>query len=149
MQIDGGCLCGAITYAAKIDPARVIICHCSDCQINSATAFRYGALVRREDFQLLTGAPRTYLKTAESGMQRVLAFCSDCGTSLYGGDAVEPQFYSLRLGTCRQRAALVPRLQIWRRSALPWVTEIASIPSFEAQPNVADLVADAGSSISA
>jgi len=43
MKIDGGCLCGHITYEAEIDPAQVSICHCTDCQTLSGSAFRIGA----------------------------------------------------------------------------------------------------------
>ena len=39
MKIDGGCLCRHITYQAEVDPDKVAICHCTDCQTNSGTAF--------------------------------------------------------------------------------------------------------------
>ena len=137
MRIDGACHCGSIRYEAEIDPEAVIICHCTDCQTNSATAFRYGVLVAAADFKLLTGTPKRYLKTAESGRQRALAFCGDCGTSLYGCDATDaPSMFSLRLGTARQRTELKPRRQIWHRSALPWLAEIAAMPAVDTQPNL-------------
>ncbi len=135
MKIDGGCHCGHIRYEAEIDPDGVMICHCTDCQTNSATAFRYGVLVKTADFRMTGGEPKRYLKTAESGSRRALAFCPECGTSLYGCDADNPQVYSLRLGTARQRDALVPRLQIWARSAVAWLPEIAAMPSFDTQPH--------------
>jgi len=31
MRVDGGCLCGQVSYEAEVDPARVAICHCTDC----------------------------------------------------------------------------------------------------------------------
>ena len=40
MKIDGGCHCGYITYSAEIDPEDVGICHCTDCQTLTGTAFR-------------------------------------------------------------------------------------------------------------
>jgi hypothetical protein len=39
MKIDGACHCGSITYAAEIDPQTVAICHCTDCQTLSGSAF--------------------------------------------------------------------------------------------------------------
>ena len=137
MRIDGACHCGNISYEAEIDPEAVIICHCTDCQTNSATAFRYGVLVAAADFKLLTGTPKRYLKTAESGRQRALAFCGDCGTSLYGCDATDaPPMFSLRLGTARQRTELKPRRKIWHRSAVPELAEIAAMPAVDTQPNL-------------
>jgi len=32
MRIDGQCHCGLISYEAEIDPEKVMICHCTDCQ---------------------------------------------------------------------------------------------------------------------
>jgi hypothetical protein len=32
MKIDGRCHGGYITYEADIDPEKILICHCADCQ---------------------------------------------------------------------------------------------------------------------
>jgi Glutathione-dependent formaldehyde-activating enzyme len=40
MKVTGGCHCGQITYEAEIDPATVRVCHCTDCQKLTGTAFR-------------------------------------------------------------------------------------------------------------
>lgn len=147
MDIDGACLCGAIRYEATIDPSQVRICHCTQCQVQSATSFRVGVLVPKEHFRLLSGEPKVYVKTAESGRPRALAFCAECGTSLYGTSPTDPQQYSLRLGTARQRAQLVPTVQIWAGEAMPWLSTIASIPRVERQsgrPTVPDPPARSG-----
>src|SRR5271168_1589424 len=39
--------------------------------------------------------------------------------------------YTLRAGIVTQRAAFSPRRQIWRRSALEWVEELAKVPASE------------------
>lgn len=134
MEIDGGCLCGHITYTAIIDPAKVAVCHCTDCQVNSASAFRFGVVVRAEDFRLLSGTLKVWVKTAESGNPRALSFCPECGTSIHGGDVGESAMLSLRLGTARQRHDLPPKAQIWCRSALGWVGSLGSLRRFETQP---------------
>jgi hypothetical protein len=135
VKIDGACLCGEISYEAEIDPAKVIICHCIDCQRNSASAFRWGTMVTREQFKLLKGKPKIFIKTAESGNKRTLAFCGTCGTSLYGAAAENAEVYSLRLGTATQARELRPSLQIWRRSALDWVDGLSTISAVSKQPN--------------
>ena len=40
MKIDGSCHCGAIRYEAEVDPGDVSICHCTDCQKLTGSAFR-------------------------------------------------------------------------------------------------------------
>ncbi len=134
MKIDGACHCGAITYEAEIDPEKVAICHCTDCQVLSGTAFRMVVPVRDENFQLKSGELKIYIKTAESGNQREQTFCPDCGTPFYAtsvGDG--PRVFNLRTGSIRQRKQLVPKRQVWIRSAHDWLGGIGEMPSLEKQ----------------
>ena len=129
MHVDGTCHCGYITYAAEIDPAKVIICHCKDCQVLSSSAFRMVVLAEYGSFRLLSGEPTIYIKTADSGRKRAHAFCPKCGTQMYATPPVaNPEHYGLRVGSIRQRAQLRPSRQLWCRSAFDWVNDIASLP---------------------
>ena len=133
MHVDGGCHCGDIRYEARIDPTKVIICHCTDCQVLSSSAFRMVVMAEPGSFQLLSGAPTVYIKTADSGRKRAHAFCPRCGTQLYAtppGDNPE-RHYGLRVGSIHQRAALRPSRQLWCKSAFEWVEAIASVPRSE------------------
>ena len=127
MKIEGNCHCGLIGYEAEIDPAKVGICHCTDCQILTGSAFSTFVQVPKESFRLTRGAPKVYVKTAESGNRRAQAFCAECGSRLYASAETDPPFFNLRVGTIRQRAELRPRIQLWCRSALPWVSELATV----------------------
>jgi hypothetical protein len=136
MKVDGGCLCGQVTYEAEIDPERVAICHCTQCQTHSATAFGVVAPIVDGKFTLLTGTLKTYVKTADSGNRREQGFCPECGTRIYARSADGgPGLFGLRVGTINQRADLTPKVQIWHRSALPWVGDLGDIPTLETQPN--------------
>jgi len=133
MRVDGACHCGAITVAGEADPQSTTICHCTDCQTGTGSAFRVSVPVAGATFQM-TGQPTTYLKTtADSGNRRLQAFCPTCGSPIYStspGDGVRPS-YVVRVGILRQRDRLVPKRQIWCRSALPWVGELAAVPNSE------------------
>jgi hypothetical protein len=132
MKIDGGCHCGYITYEAEADPERASICHCTDCQHLTGTAFRTSVPAAEGSFLLLSGEPTIYLKTAESGRQRVQAFCPRCGSPIYAtapGDGAK--VYNIRVGTTRQGDQLVPKRQIWCRSQQEWLGTVPSLPSFE------------------
>lgn len=130
MKIDGGCHCGALRYEAEIDPDGVTVCHCTDCQSMSGTAFRTVVRVAEEDFTMLGGEPKTYVKTAESGAKREMAFCENCGAQIYGTNAGDgPKIFGLRVGTIRQSRQLPPKRQIWSQSAQPWLSEIDALPA--------------------
>lgn len=122
MKIDGSCHCGAIAFEAEIDPERVGICHCTDCQKLSGSAFRVTALCQKNRFRLVRGRPRAYVKTADSGNARIQAFCDACGSPIYTTSADTPcRTIGIRLGVINQRSALKPTRQFWHRSALPWL----------------------------
>lgn len=133
MKIDGGCHCGKIAFEAEVDPNSAVICHCTDCQTLSGSAYRASIPAAASGFRLLKGTPRIYIKTAESGNKRAHGFCGDCGAAIYATAPVDPKFYTLRLGTIKQRAELRPTRQIWHRSALPWSADLSSIKSVERQ----------------
>src|SRR5438034_7517168 len=110
MKIDGRCHCGYVTYEAEIDPENVLICHCTDCQTLSGSAFRTVALTREDAFKLLSGKPKVYIKTSESGAKRQQSFCPECGTPIYSAAVADgPKVYGVRVGTVRQRDKLVPK----------------------------------------
>jgi hypothetical protein len=133
MKVEGRCHCGQITFEADIDPEGVRICHCTDCQTLSGSAYRVNVQAPAESFVLLSGQPKIYIKTAESGNKRAHAFCANCGTPIYAAAPHDTQTYGLRVGTLKERAVLQPRRQIWFRSALPWASDIRDVDQIQRQ----------------
>jgi hypothetical protein len=136
MKIDGACHCGHIRIEGDADPDTTTICHCTDCQAGSGSAFRVSVPVPGATFKM-TGEPTTYLKTtSDTGNPRLQAFCPRCGSPIYStspGEGTQPS-YMVRVGILRQRAAFVPKQQIWFRSAMPWAAiGLAPIAKHERQ----------------
>jgi hypothetical protein len=135
MKIDGGCSCGAIKIEGEADPEKTQVCHCTDCQTSTGTAFRVSILVPGTTFKM-TGQPNYYLKTtADSGKPRLQAFCGSCASPIYSttpGEGVQPS-YMVRVGILRQRDQLLPRRQNWFRSARSWVLKLDAVPKNEKQ----------------
>ncbi|HXQ83633.1 MAG TPA: GFA family protein [Xanthobacteraceae bacterium] len=135
MKIDGACACGAIKIEGEADPERTQICHCTDCQTSTGTAFRVSIPVPGATFKI-SGQPTIYVKTtADSGKPRAQAFCGRCGSPIYSTTLGEGQqaSYTVRVGILRQRDQLAPRRQQWWRSARPWVTTLDAMPKIEKQ----------------
>lgn len=106
MHVDGRCLCGGLQYEAEVDPA--------------------------SGFRFIRGEPKTFVKVADSGNRRVLAFCPTCGTSINSRlEDGKEGYFGLRIGSLRQRDQLLPRTQCWRRSAQRWVDRIKELPASE------------------
>lgn len=127
MHIDGACHCGAISFTAEIDPSRVMVCHCSDCQVLSGAPLRAVVAAPIGSF-VLRGEPKRYIKVAQSGNRRAQVFCPECGTPLFATAPENATSVIIRLGCVTQRAELKPAVQIWQHSAQPWLAELASLP---------------------
>ena len=128
MKVHGACHCGAIGLEAEVDPERVTICHCTDCQSLTGTAYRVSVPAPADSFRLTRGRPKIYVKVGDSGNRRVQAFCADCGSPLYAYAVDNPATYGLRVGGLAQRSELAPKRQIWCRSALDWANDLSGLP---------------------
>jgi hypothetical protein len=134
MKVQGQCHCGHISFEAEIDPLAVRICHCTDCQNITGSAYRVTVMTPAARFKLTSGQPSIYIKTtADSGNKRAHAFCPQCGTPIYAAAPHDPPSYTLRVGTLKQRAELPPVQQNWFRSAMPWAADLRGIPHVERQ----------------
>jgi hypothetical protein len=132
MKVEGGCHCGAIAFEAEVDPEAARICHCTDCQIMTGSAFRVNVPTPATTFKLIHGTPKVYIKVAESGNRRAHAFCGDCGAPIYAAAPENTTSYSLRVGTLRQRAAIAkPRQQYFCSSAISWSMDLEDIAKSE------------------
>jgi hypothetical protein len=133
MEVHGSCHCGAVRYEATVDPQRTAICHCTDCQRLTGSAYRVSVPADEGSLRLISGQPAIYVKLGDSGAKRAQAFCANCGSPLYTYDADRPRVYGLRVGCIAEREALVPRKQKWCRSALRWTESLAGIERREAE----------------
>lgn len=105
-----------------------MLCHCTDCQVMSGSAFRTVVMAPFDTFAI-RGKAKGYVKVAQSGNRRAQYFCPECGTPLYGADPENPTSVSIRLGCVKERARLKPAVQIWHHSAMPWLSGLPSVPA--------------------
>ncbi|WP_320200851.1 GFA family protein [Agrobacterium sp. rho-13.3] len=132
MHITGQCHCGHVTFEADANPDRVGICHCTDCQRLTGSPFRVTVMVERSALKLGDNQPKVYRKTADNGRGRKQHFCPQCGSPLFtSGEGDDANEWGIRWGSINERDALVPKAQIWTRSAVDWVSDIERLPGYE------------------
>jgi hypothetical protein len=127
MQVHGSCHCKSIQYEAAVAPERTAICHCTDCQKLTGSAYRVTVPAVEGSFRLMGGQPSIYVKVGDAGTRRAQAFCPNCGSPLYTYDADHPKDHGLRVGCIEERELLIPRKQKWCRSALGWTASLAAM----------------------
>jgi hypothetical protein len=94
-------------------------CHCSRCRKHSGTFGGTQARVPREGFRLLEGEELIQVyRPAEDAA--VKAFCSVCGSSLFGARWPEGEEISIRLGALDGGPGIRPQCHSFVGSKAPW-----------------------------
>jgi hypothetical protein len=116
--ITGGCLCGAVRYEIRGPFLRASHCHCSRCRRHSGSAVLTQGRVTREDFRLVSGAAQVRVWRPESGA--VKAFCTACGSSLFGASWPDGDEISVRLGSVDGDPGIRPQFHTFVADRAPW-----------------------------
>lgn len=130
-ETTGGCLCGNIRYTLKAPAALTVVCHCTHCQKASGSAFSTNLVVQRADLEFSGGEMAAYDDTADSGNTLKRSFCPKCGASLMSESSGRPGVAVLKAGSLDDPSSVAPTMQIWTRSAQPWVKFAAEMVSME------------------
>jgi len=132
-QIVGGCLCGKVRYSAGGDPAFVGICHCTDCQKFSGSAFSVVVAVAKPAVSI-EGAVSTYEKIGDTGKTVRRTFCPFCGSCITDEADALPGLVMFGAGTLDDPSWVKPATEIFCDSAQPWVKLDCALQSFPKMP---------------
>jgi hypothetical protein len=133
-KIEGRCLCGSVTYASGAEPMFTAVCHCRDCQRQHGTAFSVVVGAPAADFEV-TGDLATHVTTGDEHGQPVeRRFCPSCGSPIFSESSALPGVILLKAGTLDDTSWLEPQIEVWGRSAQPWVAEVEGRPRLPGSP---------------
>ena len=134
-KLDGRCLCGAVTYTSEAEPAFTAVCHCRDCQRQTGTAFSVIVGVPAESFEL-NGELSEHVTIGEDhGLETKRRFCPACGSPVMSEADAMPDVVFIKAGTLDDPSWLAPQLEVWGKSAQPWVQPTEGRPRMERGPN--------------
>ena len=119
-QISGGCLCGSVRYSADAEPAFVGVCHCSDCQRFTGSAFATVVAVPASALRV-SGMLKTFTKPGDSGLPMHRRFCPECGSGIVDEADALPGIAMVNAGTLDDRSWVLPQSEVYCASAQPWV----------------------------
>lgn len=89
--LQGGCLCGAVTWEVEGPFTPMHHCHCSRCRKSHGTPFVTRIGVPRGGLRFLQGAE--HVRSFSSGPDGSRPFCGRCGSALPGTDPDGPNLY--------------------------------------------------------
>ena len=117
-MVSGSCLCGGVRFEVEPPFLRASHCHCSRCRKHSGAFGGTQGRVPRERFRLLAGEDLIRVYRPEGGMAK--AFCSACGSSLFGGTWPEGPEVSIRLGSLDSDPGIRPEYHQFVGSRAAW-----------------------------
>lgn len=134
IPLEGGCACGAVRYRIDAEPLATVVCHCTECQVQSGGAFSMTLVVPAEALGVVSGTPRSFMRTGESGNELECFFCPDCGARLYNDNHGAPGTLNVKPGTLDDRSWLKPVMHVWVSSKQPWVEVPDGVRCFDRNP---------------
>jgi len=132
-QITGGCLCGKVRYSANAEPAFVGVCHCTDCQKFTGSAFSIIVGVPKQAMTI-EGKLSTYSKAGDTGKTVERRFCPECGSSIADEASALPDVVMLSTGTLDDASWVKPSMEIFCDSAQSWVHLQGEMKRFPKMP---------------
>lgn len=128
--LSGACYCRAVTYTVDDAFEYAFICHCSDCQRTTGSAFKPFAGIAVHRFALTSGHEQLTRLGDEATHN---AFCKTCGSLLYsvvrGG-----KYVHVTLGTLLEQPTTTPGAHIFLRSKAPWHVIGDALPQYQEFP---------------
>ena len=129
------CACGDIKFEFNTDPGFVAICHCLDCKKASGGEAATFFGVPEDDFTLLSGKPKSFHYTAQSGKGLDRNFCPNCGARVFTSNLESfPGTVFVTLGSLDHPEEIVPKMEMFTKRRLKWA-EALDMPQFENMPS--------------
>ena len=116
--VGGSCLCGGVRFEVTLPFRRANYCHCSRCRKHSGSNALVQGRIARERFRLLSGGELVRSYVPSGGKAK--AFCSVCGSSLFGGDWPDGDEVSVRFGSLDDDPQLRPQYHAFATSKPAW-----------------------------
>jgi hypothetical protein len=130
----GGCQCGEVRYEIAGEPLTLFVCHCRECQKQSASAFGMSLEFAREALRVTHGAPRVWTRGTDSGRQLACAFCPTCGSRLWHASEGAAPTITVKAGSLDEPVDVSRAVHIWTARKLPGLVIPAEAVQFPGEP---------------
>ena len=125
----GGCLCGAVRYELKAEPAMTAVCHCTHCQRQSGSVFSSNVVVMAADY-VQHGQTKVFEDKGDSGQGVHRHFCGNCGSPILSMIDLMPGMLMIKMGTLDDFSGIMPGIEVYTDHVAAWVSPIAGARRF-------------------
>lgn len=135
-RYEGGCLCGALRYAAEGEPLYAGHCYCGDCRKASGSGFIPFMGFARTAVRF-TGATRPFASPAANGNMAVRNFCAACGSLVFGGELDKSDWFTIYAGSLDDPSLYHPSIAIFTAGRPEWAVIPPGFREFARGPETA------------
>ena len=133
-MINGRCQCGAVCYEHSGPATALYVCHCRECQKQSASAFGISVEVTKFGLRVTQGTPKFWIRDTDSGNRLRCAFCPDCGARLWHEPESGADWLTLKGGALDTPPDISKAIHIWTSRKLPGVIIPEGAQQFPEEP---------------
>jgi hypothetical protein len=131
-MVTGRCLCGAVQFEVRGELGETRLCYCELCRRANGSVFSANVPVPIERYRLISG--RECIREFESSPGAFRAFCSTCGSPVYGRTNRDPDHIRIRLGSLSRDAEAKVAAHVWVRSKPSWYPIADDLPRYDTYP---------------
>ena len=106
------------------------VCHCTQCQRRTGSAFGVGTYFLREKVRV-EGPSKVYVRGSDSGRKIEQHFCLDCGSTVFWYSEHFPDLIGIAFGAFADPSMSWPTASVWETTRHPWVTFDHKLDHFE------------------
>ncbi|KAF2099223.1 hypothetical protein NA57DRAFT_76452 [Rhizodiscina lignyota] len=124
------CLCGAVQLSVTGNDKGAVVCHCSNCQRASGSAFLHNYRFTSADLKFTKGEElvREYEdKETKTGNTLYRHFCEKCGSPLYLKNSAFPGLVVLHCGTMEAEGPQ-PSMELFPENKYAWIGDVMGKP---------------------
>ena len=131
----GGCQCGALRYESAGEPIALYVCHCRECQKQSASAFGMSLQVPRAGLRVTRGTPKFWTRPTDSGRRLRCVFCAHCGSRVWHEREGAAETLTIKAGSLDEPVDFSTAIHIWTSRKLPGMAIPADAQQFLQEPD--------------
>jgi hypothetical protein len=105
------CCCGSLRAETTGEPS-IGVCHCTECQRRTGSAFGVVALFPKEQVRS-EGPSRVYVRGGDSGRKVEFHFCPDCGTTVFWYAEFRSDHVGIAIGAFADPVMPAPAVSVW------------------------------------
>lgn len=115
------CACGQLTARCRGEPLKVSLCHCTQCQKRTGSAFGVAAFFARDDVAI-DGQWNTFVRESDSGHEVAFHFCPECGSTVLWEPSRKRDLVAVAVGAFADPSFPAPSQAVHDENRCSWVS---------------------------